>query len=306
MRSSEARSSSTRRTVGADSPTCSNVGPRAPRVRTGMANPKVLPDPTSDSSQSRPSKSSTIRRDRVRPSPVPSSRATPRPPCWKDSKMRSRSSGGMPTPVSVTVTTSSSATARASTSTRPPSGVNLTALESRLSTTCLNRSSSACTESTSSCDVQAEGDAVCGGPFADEREGVLEGVGDPEGGRLEGHLAGFDLRQVEHLVQQLEQVPTGVPDVADVLVLAIVELAEHPVQQHLREADDRVERGAQLVGHAGEELRLVPARDLQLGRLRLELPEEPGVDDRDRRLGGEGLQQLDDVVGERRPGFGGG
>ena len=48
-------------------------------------------------------------------------------------------------------------------------------------------------------------------------------------------------------------------------VLALVELAEHPVQQHLGEADHRVERGAQLVGHAGQELRLVPAGDLELG-----------------------------------------
>ena len=78
----------------------------APSVR-GNEKPKVLPTPSWDFSHSRPSKSSTMRRDRVRPRPVPSSRATPRPPCWKDSKIRSRSSSGMPTPVSVTVTTSS-------------------------------------------------------------------------------------------------------------------------------------------------------------------------------------------------------
>ena len=39
-----------------------------------------------------------------------------------------------------------------------------------------------------------------------------------------------------------------------VLVLLVVELAEHPLEQHLGEADDRVERRAQLVRHVGEEL----------------------------------------------------
>ena len=39
---------------------------------------------------------------------------------------------------------------------------------------------------------------------------------------------------------------------------------EHALVQHLREADDRVERRAQLVRHVGEELRLVAAGRLQL------------------------------------------
>ena len=47
-------------------------------------------------------------------------------------------------------------------------------------------------------------------------------------------------------------------------------VAEHLVAQHLREADDRVERRPQLVRHVGQELRLVPARRLEL---RVEAPE---------------------------------
>ena len=77
-----------------------------------------------------------------------------------------------------------------------------------------------------------------------------------------------------------------------VLVLLLVQLAEHPLGQHLREADDRVERRAQLVGHVGEELGLVPAGDLQLPALVRDLPEEPGVLDGQGRLGGEGFQDL--------------
>ena len=64
-----------------------------------------------------------------------------------------------------------------------------------------------------------------------------------------------------------EQVPARVEDVVQVLGLLVVDLAEHPLGQHLREADDRVERRAQLVRHVGQELALVPARDLELAAL---------------------------------------
>ena len=100
-RSSDGRSSSMITT----SP--SVAAPAAPSWTTSSPatrseNPKVLPTPTSLSSHIRPPSSSTIRRDSVSPSPVPSSLAAPRPPCWNDSKMRSVSSVATPTPVSVT------------------------------------------------------------------------------------------------------------------------------------------------------------------------------------------------------------
>ena len=78
---------------------------------------------------------------------------------------------------------------------------------------------------------------------------------------------GLDLGQVEDLVEQLEEVLAGAQDVAEVLLLALVDLAEHAVEQHLREPDHGVERGAQLVRHAGEELGLVAADHLQLAGL---------------------------------------
>ena len=77
-------------------------GPAASRM--GMLKPNVLPTPTSDLKAITPPINVTIRRHRVRPRPVPSSRGAPRRPWWKDSKMRSWSSGGMPIPLSVTVT----------------------------------------------------------------------------------------------------------------------------------------------------------------------------------------------------------
>ena len=66
-----------------------------------------------------------------------------RPPRWKASKIRSRSASAIPMPVSVTDTSTSPSVTRAAISTEPPSGVNLTALVRRFSSTCLSFSSSA-------------------------------------------------------------------------------------------------------------------------------------------------------------------
>ena len=85
----------------------------------------------------------------------------------------------------------------------------------------------------------------------------------------------------------------GGVDVLEVLVLLVVEVAEHPLDQHLGEADDRVKRGAQLVGHIGEELALVATGRLELLALVLDLVKEPGVLDRQGRLRGERPKQLD-------------
>ena len=67
---------------------------------------------------------------------------------------------------------------------------------------------------------------------------------------------------------------------------------------HLGEPDDGVERGAQLMAHAGEKLRLVLARELQLPALVLDLVEQPHVLDRDHRLVGEGGRKPDLLIGE--------
>ena len=75
-------------------------------------------------------------------------------------------------------------------------------------------------------------------------------------------------------------------------------LAEHPLEQHLGEPEHGVERRPQLVGHAGQELRLVPAGQLQLDALLLELAEELGVQQRQRRLARERLEQVERLLGE--------
>ena len=64
---------------------------------------------------------------------------------------------------------------------------------------------------------------------------------------------------------------------------------------HLGQPDDGVERRAQLVAHAGDELRLVLARHCELAALVLDLAEQARVLDRQHRLGREGLKQVDRV-----------
>ena len=70
-------------------------------------------------------------------------------------------------------------------------------------------------------------------------------------------------------------------------------MADH----HVGQSDDGVERGAQLVAHAGDELRLVFARLLELSVLVLDFVEQAHVLDCDCRLVGKRGHQLDLFVG---------
>ena len=67
---------------------------------------------------------------------------------------------------------------------------------------------------------------------------------------------------------------------------------------HLGEPDDGVERRAQLVAHAGDELRFVLARQFELAALVLDLVQQARVLDRDDRLVCEARDQFDLLVGE--------
>src|SRR4030095_3132101 len=113
-------------------------------------------------------------------------------------------------------------------------------------------------------DRELEREIVAGGPFAYQRERVLESHSEIERPELQLHPARLDLGEVQDVVDQREQVAPRGQDEPDVLGLLLVKLAKHAVVQHLREADDRVEGGAELMGHVGEELGLVLAGDLKL------------------------------------------
>src|SRR5439155_3716184 len=119
----------------------------------GRVNTNVLPFPGSLSTQIRPPCSSTRRFESASPSPVPSPCSLPAAACWNSSKIRAWSAGAIPGPVSATETRTSPSTRAALTSTAPPGGVNLTAFQSRLRTTCLTRRSSPVTMSSPGADA---------------------------------------------------------------------------------------------------------------------------------------------------------
>src|SRR6266568_5785772 len=75
-------------------------------------------------------------------------------------------------------------------------------------------------------------------------------------------------------------------------------LAVCTVRHQFGVTQDRIERGAELMAHIGQELRLVLARLFKLPALVLDLIEQPYVLDRDRGLVGEGCDQFDLLVGE--------
>ncbi len=87
---------------------------------------------------------------------------------------------------------------------------------------------------------------------------------------LDRYRAGLDLREVEDVVDEVEQVRAGRVDVAGEIDLLGQEVAAGVVSQLLAEDEDRVKRRAQLVGHVGEELGLVFGGEDQLGGLFLQ------------------------------------
>ena len=83
------------------------------------------------------------------------------------------------------------------------------------------------------------------------------------------HAAGLDLGQVEHVVDQPEQMVGAGQDLLEIAVLALGQEILAAAHDQPGEADDRVHRRPQLVAHVGQELGLRAARllGLLLGRL---------------------------------------
>src|SRR5229473_1479061 len=78
-------------------------------------------------------------------------------------------------------------------------------------------------------------------------------------------LRGLQARRLQHRGDDLEEIRAALLDGADEAPLLLAQLAVRAPQEHLREAEDRVERGAELVRDAGQELRLDPVGLEQAG-----------------------------------------
>jgi hypothetical protein len=76
---------------------------------------------------------------------------------------------------------------------------------------------------------------------------------------IQFELAGFDLREVQYLVDEAQEVSPGGIHAAQRFQRLFRSKACRVGGHHLSQADDGVKRRAQLMAHAGEELRLVLA-----------------------------------------------
>ena len=146
-----------------------------------------------------------------------------------------------------------------------PFSVNLLALLARLSSACRSRVWSACMVPRS------------GGQSTTMRLPFFVAIGSMvlatspikrhqrERFEVKLHPPRLDLGQIENVVDQGEQMPARAEHAVERLEVLLEALGILP--QHLGDADDGVERCAQLVAHVGEELRLVLARDSASWRL---------------------------------------
>ena len=108
-------------------------------------------------------------------------------------------------------------------------------------------------------DVQA--DVPIPGEREEERDCLVDLVDERD--RLGRHrqLTRIDPREVQHVVDEREQMIAGAEDVTDIFTLA----RRQPFElEHLGEADDRVQRRAQLVAHPREKLAFGPVCRLRL------------------------------------------
>src|SRR5262249_52064493 len=115
---------------------------------------------------------------------------------------------------------------------------------------------------------------------------------------VEVQLSGLDLRQIEHLVDEAKEVsPSAVHALQWLLRLFSAE-ACRVFDHHFGQSDDGVEGRAQLMAHAGDELRLVFARQLELAAFVFDLAEQACVLDSEHRLGCERLQEMNGILGK--------
>ena len=164
----------------------------------------------------------------------------------------------MPGPLSRTETSWPPSAERATTSwTLPDCGVNFTALREEVEHDLPDRALVAPELGRLSAEAEGQLDALGLGADLDHAPAVLGDIDERHRLLVELVLAGLDAREVEELVDEVEQVLAGRVDVARIfLVLRHAVRAEQLRLQHFGKADDGVERRAQLVAHRREELRL--------------------------------------------------
>src|ERR1700730_12428828 len=131
----------------------------------------------------------------------------------------------------------------------------------------------------------------------DRLDNALDQWRKSKGFEIKLHPPGLDLGQVKDIVDQGEQVTACAEHAIERLEVLLCGL--RILAQHLSDANDGVERRAQLVAHVGEELRFVLAGLSELATLVLDFLKQPHVLDRNHRLVRESGSEFDLLCRER-------
>ena len=168
----------------------------------------------------------------------------------------------MPMPVSLTATSMCELTRSRRTCTRPPRGVNFTALDNRFQTTCCSQSGSP-DDRTDAPDRRWSGAArLSHRRRAERRHGVVHDQRQFHRLHVEPDLAGDDARHFEHVLDDARERRRVA---LERLQAALGLLArEDAAAQQPCVADDGVQGRAQLVREDGEEFVLHPIRVTRL------------------------------------------
>jgi hypothetical protein len=130
-----------------------------------------------------------------------------------------------------------------------------------------------------------EVELLLGGARADQVERRLDALAQVERMRLDVHPPGFDLREVEDVVDDRQQRIARIADRRRELALVV---GERRVEEQAAHADHRVHRRADFVAHVCQEGALGLVRGFGRGARFLRCLKEPCVLDRDHGLVGEG------------------
>ena len=124
-------------------------------------------------------------------------------------------------------------------------------------------------------DLQLEAKPLGLGEQPSYRAGLVDRVAQPEVDRVELELSGFDLRDVEDLVDDRHHVLARAGDLLGVAALLVVQVG---VEQQLVHPDHAVHRRPDLVAHVREERGLHLGRSRRLRGLFLELDAARPID----------------------------
>ena len=135
-----------------------------------------------------------------------------------------------------------------------PALVNLSELPARFIRHCVMRPASPCASGMSAGTAADELQPLVRRQRPQRRAHALHRVLHRVVRQRELHAPGLDLGEVEHVVDEAQQVLAARLDVGERLLQVGRHLAVDLAEDHLVEAEDGVQRRAQLVAHAGEEL----------------------------------------------------